>query len=165
MPIDIDEYVAMIKADDKVTFLINKNDWLIGSKNKTYYSIQLINTKQSWTAEKLASYYFSWLETRFFKLINVSKIENKLSIRFLNKPLLELTLHNQSEGCYQYFVTGGLLAKKTESASFTFYTTNSRAMISLDQFSPTLPWFIYRLTQAPIHEIVMWRFQKKLQER
>ncbi len=46
---------------------------------------------------------------------------------------------------------------------FRTLRTTGEALAAIHDFEPALPWAIYAQTQAPVHELVMNRFQKYLQ--
>jgi hypothetical protein len=133
----------------------------VSNRLKRYCSIQQLNNEIR--PLDLAKMYFDWLTTASKKMIMVNEINDsfELSFRFLKKPLLILKLEDQDDEKAQYLVTGGLLAKK--QGTFTFYRFKGISIIALEHFQPKLPWWVYLVTQAPVHEFVMIRFIKKYQ--
>lgn len=143
-----------------------KGDRVIGINNhlKTYCSIQLINTDEI-TPLCVADDYFQWLAATSKKIVRVKYQENTYKLYFclINKPLLTLTLREANDKKALFFVSGGLLAKKNQNSTFAFLRSennNTEIIIALERFKTRLPWLLYRITQAPIHEIVMRLYQK-----
>ncbi|MCT8137928.1 hypothetical protein H1D32_09275 [Anaerobacillus sp. CMMVII] len=127
-----------------------------------YCSIQVV--KEQLPPLELTKTYFHWLSTASKKLIKVTFINHQyqLFIRFIPKPLLVLTLQQQTPEKVVLGVTGGLLATPKQKGTFTFMKRNKCSIIALEHFQPRLPWWFYRATQAPIHELVMIYFLKHL---
>lgn len=143
-----------------------KDDRVIGINNKlkTYCSIQIINRDDA-TPLCVADDYFQWLAASSKGIIRVQYQENTYKLYFclINKPLLTLTLKEANDEKALFFVTGGLLAKQNQNGTFSFLRSdnnNAKFIIALEKFKTRLPWFLYRITQAPIHEIVMRLYQK-----
>ncbi|MFN7252776.1 MAG: hypothetical protein ACK4M9_18690 [Anaerobacillus sp.] len=154
-------FAKKLKNNYKVT---SKKCSLIAVSNrlKRYCSIQQINSEIP--PLDLAKMYFYWLTTASKKIIKVNETKDsyELSFRFLKKkPLLILKLEDQDDKKAQYLVTGGLLAIQQQHGTFTFYRYKGTSVIALEHFQPKLPWWVYLVTQAPIHEFVMIRFLKK----
>lgn len=65
-----------------------------------------------------------------------------------------------------YRIAGGLLARPGDDhqARFEFQSLldGRYTMTAIHDYAPALPWFIYRLTQAPLHLWVMRRYQARL---
>ncbi|WNF35174.1 hypothetical protein RJD24_11880 [Bacillaceae bacterium IKA-2] len=145
-----------------------KKDRLIGINNhlKTYCSIQIINEAEEIKPLYVADRYFQWLATKSKRLIRVQYQENTYKLYFclINKPLLTFTLKEADNTVAVFWISDGLLARKNQKGTFSFLRSeNGKAefIIALEQFKTSLPWFLYRITQAPIHEIVMSQYQKK----
>ncbi|RXI97854.1 hypothetical protein DS745_15955 [Anaerobacillus alkaliphilus] len=128
---------------------------------RRYCSIQLIN--KSVIPIELARVYFQWLSSASKKMIKVKETQNQfeLFVTFIPKPLLILTLIEADDERAIYLVSGGLLAKSNQQGTFSFLRFDHHSMIALQHFQPRLPWWLYILTQAPIHELVMTSFQKR----
>jgi uncharacterized protein YbjT (DUF2867 family) len=86
-----------------------------------------------------------------------------LGLRGVRWPLLELTPRTATPDRAVFDVTGGLLAR---GAAGRFEVRRvgggSLALTIVDGFVPALPWWIYRLTQAPLHALVMAGFGRHL---
>jgi hypothetical protein len=81
----------------------------------------------------------------------------------MSKPLL--VLHLDEHGTDQNLVlkiVGGLLAKSDESPNgrleFREVLNGQWVMAAIHDFSPSLPWYLYNITQALAHLMVMKAF-------
>ena len=113
------------------------------------------------TLEEVASEYFNWLPTLFGGLIRVSKDDSleRVTISFLSLPLLELARESDPEDII-FKVVGGILSQK--EGTFSFRIEDGELITALSDFSPRLPWPIYRVTQYPFHDLVMFLFSQHL---
>ena len=63
-----------------------------------------------------------------------------------------------------YFITGGLLAKGHNELiprlEFRDVLNGSYTIVALHDYMPVLPWGLFLVTQAIMHLIVMFNFQK-----
>ncbi len=153
------QFVETLQENYQVTLKENR---LIAVNNhqKKYCSIQIIN--KAAPPLKIANIYFHWLHQASKKFIIVSGNKNKyeLSVCFFKKPLLILTLQKEDDHKAIYSISGGLLSNPQQAGTFSCFRYKETSIIALEHFQPRLPWWIYRATQAPIHEFVMIYFQK-----
>lgn len=146
---------------------VKKRDSLVKIDNfsKTYCSIQLVTNNEKSLPIDVAHTYFNWL-TSVSKKIFIAKYKKetyKIYVFFLKNPLLELSLLEINKHKVIFKISGGILAKQNQLGTFSFLrSSENEYAIALERFAPRLPWFFYKLTQAPIHEIVMKQFQKKM---
>ena len=63
-------------------------------------------------------------------------------------------------------VVGGLLARQPQQGRLEFrQVLEGQTMIAaIHDFGPRLPWLIYRMSQALVHEWVMHRFRRYLKK-
>lgn len=122
-------------------------------------------------AHWLAMEYMNWLPS-FFPLllrVEIKEQENKVNFhfRFFSKPLLELTFVKNSLDLQRekFHITGGILTKTTNTGWLEFRQLDHKktTLVSIHGFYPSLPWIIYRFTQAPLHKIVMHSFGRHLE--
>lgn len=158
------KHINKLQNDHQLTF---RDDKFIAVNNhlKTYSSIQLITETCETNPLYAADHYFQWLASTSRGLIRVEKQESTYKIYFclVNKPLLTFTLKESDGTVAVFLITGGLLARQNQKGTFSFLRTEddkAEYIIALEQFKTRLPWFLYRLTQAPIHEMVMSQYQK-----
>jgi hypothetical protein len=81
--------------------------------------------------------------------------------------LLELTIREGGTAHHTILdITGGLLANVVESPQGRFEfreVFNGKFVIAaIHDFCPRLPWFIYNLSQALVHLMVMRAFERHL---
>jgi hypothetical protein len=79
--------------------------------------------------------------------------------------VLELALGRSAKDRQLFYITGGLLARSRGRARLEFREVLDRRYIiaAIHEFEPTLPWYVYRFSQAYVHLAVMWRFQRHLE--
>ena len=134
-------------------------------------SIQRIILPPGRNAAWVAETYFQWLP-RFSRLMVLCEIDTDHTCRYYNRfPKLHLlTLRFQPElsspDRQMYFITGGLLARGHEYLNprmeFRDVLNGRYTIVALHDFRPVLPWFLFVVTQAYVHLIVMRNFQKHM---
>lgn len=134
-------------------------------------SIQRLPLPPGRDAIWVAREYARWLPS-FFKFALRVTVDERLNLAFrvsgVRRPLLEL---NYSAGRSSadrplYYITGGLLAHPDDvrdgraPARLEFRESPDRRSVlaAIFNYRPSLPWWFYRLTQAPIHLLVMKLF-------
>ncbi len=147
--------------------LINYNSVINLHWMETATFIARFRTKNMITAQSLGDHYFSWLERTLF-FLNIHKKDKKnFSLVFCGIKILQLKKNQErtTRDRSVYYITGGVLAaKKTFNGriEFRYIEQNQVFLISLIDFKPSLPWFIYKYTQAVIHKLIMNKFKKYL---
>ncbi|MCD8509516.1 MAG: hypothetical protein LRY73_06280 [Bacillus sp. (in: Bacteria)] len=108
------------------------------------------------------------------KLIAIKAEGEKYPFRIIGlaSPLLvlqkQMTFHHHIG---EYAINGGWLNKESGlsegTGRFWFVVSPDEKYLytALIHFKPRLPWPLYSLTQAPIHEFVMERFARQFQNR
>lgn len=140
-------------------------------KIKSVRSVQRLVIPLGMTAKQIGDEYFSWLPRFFssFIQVNLKGDECVFYIPILNLKLLILrnVSYQSHENISQLKIVGGLLAKKNQKGWLEFREVipGLVALSAIHDFTPALPWFIYRLTQAPFHLFVMNAFKKYLYKR
>tara|TARA_B100001248_G_scaffold262215_1_gene256778 strand:- start:4892 stop:6247 length:1356 start_codon:yes stop_codon:yes gene_type:complete len=131
-------------------------------------SVIRISNDQNISVEKIAFEYYAWLPKFFKPWIDV-KVENRIIsfyAVFFKKPLLVLkhSLDRSSRRRHLFYIVGGMLAKIEGRGRLEFRSVlDGRTVIAaIHSFRPALPWFIYVITQAPIHWFVMRAFSKHI---
>ena len=132
-------------------------------------SIQRVDLPPGRNAAWVAESYFQWLP-RFSRLMLLCEVDADRTCRYYNRfPKLHLlTLSFQPElsspDRQMYFITGGLLARGHEDLNprmeFRDVLNGRYTIVALHDFRPVLPWFLFAITQAYVHLIVMRNFQK-----
>lgn len=134
-------------------------------------SIQRLPLPPGRDAIWVAKEYARWLPTLFKFVLRVT-VDTDLDLVFrltgLTRPLLELSYSRDRSSADRplYYITGGLLARDSEPsdgrapARLEFRESPDRRSVlaAIFNYRPSLPWWFYRLTQAPMHLFVMKMF-------
>jgi uncharacterized protein YbjT (DUF2867 family) len=134
-------------------------------------SVQRLPLPEGWTAEAVAWEYLRWLP-RFLRPLLRVETEPSGRCRFFLWPfrrcLLELTLDGRSstEGRHLFTLTGGRLvdtaSRPPGRLEFVEMLGKPWVVAAVHDFTPTLPWYLYKLSQAPVHLWVMHAFGRHL---
>lgn len=135
-------------------------------------SIQRLPLPLGKDAEWIAVEYARWLPKFMHPFIKVKVDENKncfFYINFINIPLLELSYSKErsSPDRTLFYITGGFLTNNTSKRGrleFREIIDKKYILAAIHDYYPTLPWFIYNMTQARVHLWVMQNFSKHLYE-
>ncbi len=130
-------------------------------------SIQRLHHPPGKTAEWVAEEYFNWLPHLFAFLIRVNIVENQcaFSVFGFKVLVLEKSVERSGPDRQLLYIKGGLLvSKKMGRGRLEFRDALGGTVIlaAIHEFVPSLPWVIYRYTQALIHVWVMERFNQHL---
>lgn len=137
---------------------------------KNVSSIQRMHSGKKMTAHEVSEEYFQWLPVFLNPFIQVAREGEHVYFRFFKKiTLLILTRSEErsDESREIYYITGGVLSRKkhfNERIEFRWIESSSCFLIALLNFNPSLPWFIYKFTQAIVHLLVMNRFESHLKK-
>lgn len=120
------------------------------------------DTGAAWATDE----YMRWIPRFMWPFLNVtvegSVVEFK--VRLFGTVLLQLRHRRDLSGRDRQFleITGGVLAKvgETHQGRLEFREVNrGRALIAaIHDFQPRLPWYVYNLSQALVHLLVMRAF-------
>jgi uncharacterized protein YbjT (DUF2867 family) len=171
---------ALAEGNDRTTrpraFILPEGE----RRKRSVRSVQRLYLPEGLNAADVANLYMSWLPRHFAPIFRVSIEGDWVTFHFplVSKSLLILEKSNRrSAGNRQlFYIRGGLLAKtksKGKSKSKTAVigrgrlefrqTYDSRHVLAaIHDFKPTLPWYLYRVTQALIHAWVMRNFDSYL---
>lgn len=137
-------------------------------------SIQRMPLPDGWTAYSVAQEYALWLPRMLTPFIRLELSADCQQVRFflrgLRSPILELEfiVDRSDEERALFFVRGGLLRKKNSNPmsrlEFRVVPKMRVVLAAVLDFSPSLPWYLYLLTQAQAHRFVMWRFTSRLKK-
>ena len=138
-------------------------------EKNTVRSVQRIYNPSKKDAQWVANFYPIWLSKQFAQIIKSKFDSEYLSFEFLGIKFLELRLiKNRSALDRQlFYITGGLLTKRTELGWLEFRSLfdNEFIVVAIHEYVPRLPWYLYRYTQAKIHLYVMKLFENALAEK
>ncbi len=135
---------------------------------KDVRSIQRLVLPPGRDAIWVAQEYFDWLPRFFSTLIKV-KIDGDLCIFYLVHEelkilILKRSVERSSPDRQLLYVVGGMLSGKQDRGRLEFRVVLDRkyVMAGLHEFRPSLPWWIYKYSQAVVHLIVMRAFGEHL---
>lgn len=135
-------------------------------KENTVRSVQRIYNPSKRTTDFIARIYPIWLTKRFADLIKANFDGKFIKFSFFSILLLELkVIKSRSDDKRKlFYITGGWLVKRTSHGWLEFRSVlNDKYMIAgIHEYVPSLPWYIYKYTQAKLHLVVMRRFEKFL---
>lgn len=151
-----------LQSPSQVTYSGHKTE------QKDVRSIQRLVLPPGRDADWVAQEYFRWLPQFFSTLIKV-EIEGNRCMFYLFHPnikllILEKSTERSSADRQLLYITGGLLSAQQERGRLEFreVLNHQYVMAAIHEFRPSLPWFIYRWTQAIIHLFVMRAFGEHL---
>jgi uncharacterized protein YbjT (DUF2867 family) len=127
-------------------------------------SVQRLVLPPGANAEWVAQAYFDWLPIWFSTLIKVT-IKGECCIFYFIHPWVQILILQKSRDRSSpdrqlLYVVGGMLSAQEGRGRLEFREVLNRqyVMAALHEFRPSLPWYIYRWTQAVAHLIVMKAF-------
>ncbi|MYL54707.1 NAD(P)H-binding protein [Pontibacillus yanchengensis] len=135
-------------------------------------SVQRIPLPDGKKADWVALYYIEWLSKMVHPLLQVrEKDQGQYQILFpiTHQPVLEFTYSPERSTVDRtlFYITGGVFedAKKNERGRLEFrqIPNQQECIVAIHDYMPSLPWFIYKYTQAKAHLWVMHQFKKHLQ--
>ena len=134
-------------------------------------SVQRMPLPEGWNAHEIAMEYGEWLSRRFGGLIGATRDQEGaifLTLMGRRVVLLKLTPTPYSLGGKRrcaFYITGGLLSRKVDPPGrleFRLFPEQGCLIASIHGFAPTLPWWVYAITQAKLHLRVMRAFAHHL---
>lgn len=137
-------------------------------------SVQRVTLPEGRNAEWAGEYYIEWLGKALRPFVRTETGEdgvNRIYIRFFSRPILELTYDaSRSDGERAvYRITGGMFANAKDAhhgrLEFLMIPGSSDCVVAIHDYMPSMPWFLYKYTQAKLHLIVMYAFRKHLERR
>ena len=157
-------YDDMLKKINKEPILVKKRS--ISTNIQNVRSIQRIATNKYIDIEKIVQYYFLWLPKHVKSFIVIDETETDIifKVAILNIKLLHLRYIqcDNHDNRVKFHIIGGLLTKTTNTGWLEFRNISDGKYLiaSINEFQPSLPWFLYKRTQAIMHENVMNNFKK-----
>ncbi len=129
-------------------------------------SVQRIRIPEQWSIDDTADYYVNWLSRIGGKFITtqVQDAETSITLPFFNNPIL--ILERSEERSYEdrilYYIKGGRFSQERKDGrarlEFRRILDTNEVLVAIHEYEPTLPWFVYTLTQAKVHLLVMRAF-------
>lgn len=139
-------------------------------RQKTVRSIQRLPSLPALDCHSIATEYMRWLPHVFKPLLHIAVDETSGRVVFravgLSRPLLELEYIQSGfdQDRKKFHIVGGLLSATRDTGWLEFRQLENKkyTLSAIHEFVPSLPWWFYRLTQAPLHAWVMRRFGRHL---
>jgi hypothetical protein len=134
-------------------------------------SVQRLSLPQGKDCEWVADTYMRWLPKYFKFVVSVSVRDFTCTFKLLGLIkllVLELSSERSFQGRKLFYITGGILNKDTGlrgRLEFRASPNKKNIIAAIFDFRPSLPWFIYRYSQALVHLYVMRRFGEYLRRR
>ena len=129
-------------------------------------SVQRIRIPDKWSVDDTADYYINWLSRIGGKFITtrVKDAETSITLPLFKSPIL--ILERSKERSYEdrilYYIKGGKFSQERQGGrarlEFRRILDSNEVLIAIHEYEPTLPWYVYTLTQAKIHLLVMKAF-------
>jgi len=138
-------------------------------ERNTVRSVQRLNNPADWPTKWVADLYPKWLDKYFSFILTASKDDNVVKFHLFSLTLLELTYmpDRSDENRRLFFITGGILSKRNDMGWLEFRSVidNKHIISAIHRFVPSLPWFIYKYTQAVGHLFIMNEFNRYLKKK
>lgn len=141
-----------------------------GPAQRSVRSIQRLPPLPQRDARFISNAYMAWLPRFFRAIVRVEQLEGSPRVTFsligLSWPLLVLELISEASDAARdkFHIVGGVLSKTTVTGWLEFRQVSQRrhTLAAIHGFEPALPWLVYRLSQAPLHALVMHFFGRYL---
>lgn len=162
------EYSDLIK-NVSMKIYPGRSIFLFKPRRASVRSVQRLPLPGGKNAEWVKNLYLEWLPQFLRPLIHVRQEANLVlfSILFDRWTLLELKLSpDRSDVDRQLlYVVKGFLAAEGNRGRLEFRVVLNRRFVlaALHDFSPSIPWYIYKYTQAKVHLRVMNAFARHLE--
>jgi hypothetical protein len=137
-------------------------------------SIQRLPSVPGMNCNQIAEFYEKWLSVASWGLIKIkaNKSLGTVSFRFRGLPWPLLVLKRIDSASKdvdraKFHIIGGMLAKRSDCGWLEFRQVANKkfTLASIHEFVPTLPWYVYRFTQAILHKKVMTAFARRLAQQ
>lgn len=164
-------YLSMIQNDmEKYGKEIQSRPKKRLNAKKSVRSIQRLPCLKNHNADWIAQEYMEWLPKKFRSLIQVSVDKESGIVDFFffgwNRPILKLQYirKNSDDNRQKFHIIGGFLSATNNTGWLEFRQVQNKkyTLTAIHEFVPSLPWFIYKYSQAILHKKVMNSFSKHL---
>lgn len=138
------------------------------STGNTVRSIQRLSNCSMISEKKICDEYLNWLPRYMKHFIKANTIGNKVLflVNGTNLPLLILERIEKDDPLdrIKFHIVGGALSKTKDTGwlEFRVVANGKYTLASINEFIPSLPWYLYRYTQAIMHAKVMNAFSSHL---
>lgn len=144
-------------------------DRLAIRRSRKVRSVQRLARPPQTSAMDIARAYLAWLPRFMWPWLRVDSDERsaRFYLRLIPKPLLSMRLSTErsTEERTLFYVDGGLLVAPTKPLGrleFRISPVGDHVIAAVHEFEPRLPWYLYVFTQALVHLLVMWGFDRYL---
>ncbi|WP_295887308.1 NAD(P)H-binding protein [uncultured Thiohalocapsa sp.] len=165
----LDPATGRLKPNPRET--IREQDSHLMREQSLVRSIQRVLLPPGQDAAWVAGNYFRWLGECCWPLVR-SRVDadRNVEVRLRLLPIKLLALRHQPAASTPerqvYAIVGGLLARQSAAGRprFEFHTLldGRYTMTAIHDYAPSLPWYLYILSQAAAHLLVMRRYQRRL---
>jgi len=138
------------------------------AQRKTVRSVQRLTLPEGKNAEWVNDRYLTWLPGFLWPFIGVQTegVTNSIYLRFFDIHLLVLkkSLERSSPDRQVLYISDGLMVSGEKRGRLEFRAVLNRKFVlaAIHDYKPSLPWLIYKYSQAVVHLFVMWSFGKDL---
>ena len=169
--IGVEEMLANAVAEANVTQSRPRAFEAFGSSAKdTVRSVQRMHLPEGRDATWAAHEYMRWIPRALPGLLRVEMRKEIGEVKFkfsgMGPALLRLEhkIERSEESRQVFRVVDGLLAAETERGRLEFRQVldDNTLLAAVHDFVPSLPWWVYRFSQAETHRLVMHRFARHL---
>lgn len=138
------------------------------AQRKTVRSVQRLILPEGKDAVWVKNRYLTWLPSFVSPFIGV-RTEGETSyifLRFFNLNLLvlETSLERSNADRQVLYINDGLLVSGEKHGRLEFRVVLNRQFVlaAIHDYKPSLPWLVYKYSQALVHLFVMWAFGRDL---
>ena len=176
----LDEAISAGKRDEDPRREMRRKDRVIINRQSLVRSVQRMTAPPDWRADLVCRKYWEWLGTWGRPLLR-TRLEVKPGTDRLQSVEVSLlgginllTLERDHPHCSDMSdvlaIKGGLLVRNTSRNrgrfEFRRITGEEDTVVAvLHDYAPSLPWYLYEMTQALVHLVVMRAFRGWLSRR
>lgn len=157
---------------------MNRHDRSVISKLRLVRSVQRMTAPDDWPMSQVCTSYWKWFHSWSWMLFRTcletteSGASRSVSIRLFGFLHL-LELERNDEQCTEFSevmsIVGGLLVRGGDGSKGVFefrrVVRSGVVLTILQNFPPSLPWYVYLASQAPAHKFVMALFRRWLKRK
>ncbi|MCI5072368.1 NAD-dependent epimerase/dehydratase family protein [bacterium] len=163
-------YLDILKNLD-LSLKKSKSFFRFKPQRKTVRSVQRLPLPKNKDAYWIKKRYFLWLKHVLKPLVDIVYISQQSIFKFKLFKLTILTLklnkHRSHKDRQLLYINKGILVAEKNRGRLEFRTVlnNRYVLAAIHDYKPSLPWFIYTLTQAKVHALVMKCFANHLRKK